>query len=340
MANQWGIPKEVEEAVLKRDLHCVYCGCEFGSERAKMRSWEHIINDVNIATLENIALCCIGCNASKGQKLLTEWLASPRAKLRGVTEATLAPVVLAARANAEHQPISTSKPLAIHLYHCVSARSFRPLWMLEELQAPYRLHMLPFPPRALQRSYLDINPLGTVPLLLDGDTRMTESSAMCQYLAERLDPQNQHGLAVRPDEADFGAWLNGLHHGEATLTFPQTIVLRYGRFEPPERKLPQAAQDYSKWFLARLRGIDAALAASPSGYLCAGRFTAADVSVGYALMLAGYLDLETSFPPAVAAYWQRLQQRNGFQRALAAQARAAAVQGVPATHSPEAPSQR
>ena len=226
------------------------------------------------------------------------------------------------------------------LYHCLSARSFRPLWMLEELQAPYQLHMLPFPPRALQRSYLDLNPLGTVPLLVDGATRMTESAAMCQYLAERLDPQNQRGLAVRPDEADFGAWLNGLHHGEATLTFPQTIVLRYGRFEPPERKLPQAAQDYSKWFLARLRGIDAALAASPSGYLCAGRFTAADVSVGYALMLAGYLDLETSFPPAVAAYWQRLQQRDGFQRALAAQARAAAVQGVPATHSPEAPSQR
>ena len=56
----------------------------------------------------------------------------------------------------------------ITLYHCVSARSFRPLWMLEELQAPYLLQMLPFPPRALQRSYLDLNPLGTVPLLVDG----------------------------------------------------------------------------------------------------------------------------------------------------------------------------
>ena len=99
----------------------------------------------------------------------------------------------------------------ITLYHCVSARSFRPLWMLEELQAPYELHMLPFPPRALQRSYLDLNPLGTVPLLVDGATRMTESAAMCQYLAERLDPQNQRGLAVRSDEADFGMWLNWLH---------------------------------------------------------------------------------------------------------------------------------
>ena len=94
MANQWGIPKEIEDAVLKRDLKCVYCGCEFGAERAKKRSWEHIINDVSIATMENIALCCIGCNASKGAKLLTQWLDSPGAKRRGITNETLAPIVL------------------------------------------------------------------------------------------------------------------------------------------------------------------------------------------------------------------------------------------------------
>jgi 5-methylcytosine-specific restriction endonuclease McrA len=84
MANRWGIPKGLEEAVLKRDHRCVYCGCKFGRERPKKRSWEHIINDINIATLENIALCCVGCNASKGRKLLNEWLASPNAKKRGV----------------------------------------------------------------------------------------------------------------------------------------------------------------------------------------------------------------------------------------------------------------
>ena len=96
MANKWGIPWDVEEAVLKRDVRCVYCGCEFGSERAKKRSWEHIINDVRIATMENIALCCIGCNASKGAKLLALWLESPGAKRRGIAEATLSPVVQAA----------------------------------------------------------------------------------------------------------------------------------------------------------------------------------------------------------------------------------------------------
>ena len=223
----------------------------------------------------------------------------------------------------------------IELHHCVSARSFRPLWMLEELGAPYRLHMLPFPPRALAREYLALNPLGTVPLLVDGATRMTESAAMCQYLAERCDPQNRLGLAVEPDEPDFGAWLNALHHGEATLTFPQTIVLRYGRFEPPARQLPQAADDYARWFLSRLRGIDAVLA--QSDWLCAGRFTAADVSVGYALMLAGFIDLAGRFPPSVAAYWQRLQQREGFVRALAAQEAAALAQGLPTTSSAAVP---
>ncbi|WP_219213394.1 glutathione S-transferase family protein [Variovorax boronicumulans] len=216
----------------------------------------------------------------------------------------------------------------IVLHHCVSARSFRPLWMLEELRASYELRMLPFPPRALARSFLELNPLGTVPLLVDGDTRMTESAAMCQYLAERCDPQGLTGLAVRRDEPAYGMWLNWLHHGEATLTFPQTLVLRYGRFEPAERRLPQAAEDYTKWFLARLRGIDATLA--DHEWLCADRFTAADVSVGYALMLASHLQLVERFPANVAAYWQRLQQREGYARALAAQAGAADAQGVSA----------
>jgi glutathione S-transferase len=73
----------------------------------------------------------------------------------------------------------------ITLYHCIAARSFRPLWAVEELELPYELKMLPFPPRALDKTYLSINPLGTVPAFFDGDVRMTESSAICQYLGEK-----------------------------------------------------------------------------------------------------------------------------------------------------------
>jgi len=220
--------------------------------------------------------------------------------------------------------------MTITLYHCVSARSLRPLWMLEELQLPYRLQMLPFPPRALARDFLQHNPLGTVPLLVDGDTRMTESAAMCQYLAAR---HPDAGLDVAAADPAYGSYLNWLHLGEATLTFPQTLLLRYGRFEPPERRQPQVVADYAKWFLARLRTVEAHVASSP--WLCAGRFTAADVSVGYALLLSTHLGLEPEWGAATRAYWQRLQRRPGYQRALAAQQAAAQAQGVPTRPSPD-----
>ncbi|WP_077000819.1 glutathione S-transferase family protein [Variovorax sp. KK3] len=218
----------------------------------------------------------------------------------------------------------------ITLHHCVSARSFRPLWALEEIGAPYELVMLPFPPRVLARDYLDINPLGTVPAFHHGAVRMTESAAICQYLAARFSPRN---LDVAVDEPDFGAYLNYLHFGEATLTFPQTLVLRYAHFEKLERRQPQVADDYARWFNARLRSVEPMLAEQE--FLCANRFTAADISVGYALLLAQHLQLDQGFTRSVAAYWQRLQQRPAFKRALASQAHAASAQGVPMTPSPE-----
>ena len=218
----------------------------------------------------------------------------------------------------------------ITLHHCVSARSFRTLWMLEELGLPYALRMLPFPPRALARQFLQDNPLGTVPLLIDGDTRMTESAAICQYLAARHSPGH---LDVPIDDPAFGAYLNWLHLGEATLTFPQTLVLRYTHFESAERRQPQVVEDYSRWFLARLRAVEAAV--HSQDYLCAGRFTAADVSVGYALMLANHLGLAPQFGPAVRRYDERLQQRPAWQRALQAQHQAALDQGVPTTPAPD-----
>jgi glutathione S-transferase len=218
----------------------------------------------------------------------------------------------------------------ITLHHCVSARSFRPLWMLEELGLPYTLRMLPFPPRALARQFLADNLLGTVPLLVDDDTRMTESAAICQYLAARHSPGQ---LDVPLTDPAHGAYLNWLHMGEATLTFPQTLVLRYTHLEPEERKQPQVAEDYSRWFLARLKAMDAAL--QQQEFLCAGRFTAADVSVHYALMLASHLGLAAKFPDAVRRYHQQLEQRPAFQRALQAQHQAALDQGIPITPAPD-----
>ena len=217
----------------------------------------------------------------------------------------------------------------ITLYHCDGARSFRPLWMLEEMGLQYELKMLPFPPRVHARDFLAINPLGTVPAFFDDDQWMTESSAICHYLAARYGAST---IAVPSDSPDFAAYMQWLFFGEATLTFPLTLILRYARFEPEHRRSGQVADDYTRWFLARLRGIEAVV--ENEAYVCAGRFSAADVSVGYALMLAELLDLQPKFPPAVADYWQRLQDREAFVRALEAEQAAAIAQHVSVIPAP------
>ena len=96
MANRWGIPNHVIDIVKARDLKCVYCGVEFddNSKSRKLKpSWEHIVNDIRIKDIDNITLCCISCNASKGAKLLEGWLQSVYCKRNGITEETVAQVV-------------------------------------------------------------------------------------------------------------------------------------------------------------------------------------------------------------------------------------------------------
>lgn len=94
--NRWNIPAWLEAEVIKRDNACVYCGVEFLAEqvaRGCRPSWEHIINDARIVTRENIARCCISCNASKGAKELAAWLSSKYCAARGISKNTVAQVV-------------------------------------------------------------------------------------------------------------------------------------------------------------------------------------------------------------------------------------------------------
>jgi glutathione S-transferase len=152
---------------------------------------------------------------------------------------------------------------------------------------------------------------------------MTESSGICHYLGTKYGPTP---LMVSPDEPAYGAFLNWMYFSDATLTFPQTLVLRYSELEPEERRSQQVASDYARWFLGRLRAVEAVTAEAET--LCAGRFTAADIVIGYALRLAVRIGLAKEFGPNVAAYWTRLQQRDGYQRARQAELRAGIAQNV------------
>ncbi|WP_158965643.1 glutathione S-transferase family protein [Chachezhania sediminis] len=210
------------------------------------------------------------------------------------------------------------------LWHTENARSFRVLWALEELGLDYDLQMLSFPPRAFHKDYKDENPLGTVPLLVDGDTRLTESCAIIHYLSAR---HAGGRLSVAADHPEYGAYLNWLHHGEATLTFPQTLVLRYAFFEPEERRNPQVAEDYWAWFLARLRLAEATLADGRPFLLKEG-FTMADIAVGYAMQVAVKLPGRDALPPSCLAWFETLSRRDAFRRAQEVQARALAETGA------------
>lgn len=86
--NRWNIPDLLEQAVRKRDRECIYCGITLSYEnpvKVRRPSWEHILNDATIITIENIALCCRSCNSSKGSKTLAIWLQSEYCKRKGIT---------------------------------------------------------------------------------------------------------------------------------------------------------------------------------------------------------------------------------------------------------------
>ena len=208
------------------------------------------------------------------------------------------------------------------LYHCRNARSFRPLWALEELGIDYDLVVLPFPPRVHYKQYLDINPLGTIPFFIDGKTKMTESTGICHYLAETHGPTD---LAVKPDEAGYGEYLNWMYFSDATLTFPQTLVLRYEMLEKKSRRQPQVADDYRMWFAGRLRVVDQKL--EHSKFMVADRFTMADIAIGYGLLLASVLPpLEPCLTATCKEYLGRMKERPAFKRAQERQKQALVVE--------------
>ena len=201
--------------------------------------------------------------------------------------------------------------MTMTLYHCNNARSLRPLWCLEEMGLDYELVNMEFPPRATYPGYLDLNPLGTVPTFVDDDLTMTESSGICHYLVEKYGPTE---IGMNVDEPGYGDYVNWLFRSDATLTFPQTLVLRYTRLEPEERRIPQVAEDYSIWYHSLLRCVEMALEGGKD-YLVADRFTIADIAIHYALFLGISLGLDERYKPNTRRYLELHMERDSFKRA-------------------------
>ncbi len=190
-------------------------------------------------------------------------------------------------------------------------RGFRVVWLLEEMGLRYRLRRVDLMAGVENDSdFLAINPAGFIPAFQDTDVTMVESIAIMQYLIARHGPTP---LAPVPHDPAFPAYLQFLHLGEAGLA--ASIYFFNGtRHLAPEAERQNWTSAFAlELFESRLGLVTRQLARSP--YIAGEAFTAADISVTYALRSAqkggGYV-----FGDVELAYLDRVSQRDGYKRAL------------------------
>ena len=198
----------------------------------------------------------------------------------------------------------------IEVYHADGTRSLRVVWTLEELGIPYEARLVAFPARPRHPEYLDVNPTGSLPALIDGAARMTESMAICHYLDQTYGSTR---FSVLPVEAEYADYLQFCFYGEATLTQPLGAIVRQKLLEPEDRRRPQIVEDARSTFVRRLEPVRRAL--GKGDYLAARRFSLADVSVGYALGLADRLGEGDLITGEIRDYAARLAARPAYRRA-------------------------
>ncbi|MGE0483826.1 MAG: glutathione S-transferase family protein [Gammaproteobacteria bacterium] len=198
----------------------------------------------------------------------------------------------------------------ITLYHCAGARSMRSVWLLHELGLEFELVTLPFSMAGLRTpEYLAISPLGRVPCLLDGELRVFESGAICQYLCETYDDGTLHRA---PGHDERVAWLQWLHYAE-TMAVHGASLVQQRVFIAPEERSTVVQKLESRRLLKALEVVDRALGGQD--YLLASGFSAVDTAVGYSIHLATEL-VDFAQLDTLVAYYARLRARPAFQRSL------------------------
>ena len=190
-------------------------------------------------------------------------------------------------------------------------RGFRVVWLLEEMGIAYRLRPVDLLAGVENDAeYLAINPAGFIPALRDGDVTMIESIAIMEYLIARYGPTP---LAPDPHDPAFPAYQQFLHLGEAGLAASMYFVVVSRNLAPEAERQNWGARKALEVFESRLGLVTRQLARSP--YLAGDRFTAADISVTYALEFAQRSG-RYALGDAERAYVARTTARASYKRAM------------------------
>ncbi len=196
----------------------------------------------------------------------------------------------------------------ITLYYAPRTRSFAALWLLEELGVPYQLESFDFASgRHKQADYLALNPMGKVPLVIEGETPVPEIGAMAIYFADRF---GEAGLAPSLTSTARPAYLRWMFFASAIMepAYAQKLfdweasaaTVAWGSFEQMMEVLTEAVAK-GEWLLGD-------------------QFSAADVAVGNNLFFGQMIGIIPQDGP-LGDYVARFKARAAFQRAEAIEMR-------------------
>ncbi len=201
----------------------------------------------------------------------------------------------------------------ITLYHAPQSRSVRPRWLLEELGAPYELVRLDLAAGEQKRpEYLRINPNGTVPALVDGDLKLFESAAICQYLGDKFP---EKAFAPRLGTPERGLYYQWIHFAMSGLEPPILAIFMHTVRLPEAERIPALVAGARPQLGGALDVVEQALAGRT--FILGEELTAADVMLGSMLGWARIMRIIGNERPNVSAYVARLTARLAFRRASA-----------------------
>ena len=196
----------------------------------------------------------------------------------------------------------------IKLYHSSGTRGFRVIWLCEELGVDYDVQKVDFSKEyRLSSEWLQINPLGKVPSLEDGELLMSESCAMMQYILDRYGSGRLQPPAGTIEHAYFLQWL---WFSEATFARPVGEIVNHCREFPGEQEIPDIVKEMQSRVFKSILALDKALEEKP--FILGAEFTAADISLGYTLLIA-QSRIEESLPRRVFEYWESISSRKAFK---------------------------
>lgn len=191
------------------------------------------------------------------------------------------------------------------LYWSAHTRSLRAMWMLEEVGVQYERVTVDLGRSLSERGadFLAASPMGKVPALEDGEVRMSDSAAICLYLADRYAPRRLAPAVDDPGRGRFLSWM----------------IFTPGVIEPSMAEKaggwpPQPSRHGWGSFDTMIHTLEEGL--KPGPWLLGKRFTAADVMVGSS---AAFMRMFKMLPssPVIEAYAGRCLARPAYQRALA-----------------------